>query len=122
MIKDDFPIIHIDTLTEEQQKKYLIKYNKVVKLKDKILVENINKLNNINRNIKYLSIKELINQPIFLNLIFFNDIDISIGGNKSAIYDQLFNDLIHKSWDKFSPSFSKNIRIFIEKFNTDNFF
>ncbi|MEM6377270.1 MAG: pentapeptide repeat-containing protein [Bacteroidota bacterium] len=60
------------------------------------LLERISK----NEGGKFKEIKELVEQPILLNLIANADFEINEDANKSLIYKELFDTLINRTWSE----------------------
>lgn len=89
-------IIQLDEFTESQEIDWLEKY-RVFHSESKLTASKI-KLYNANES--YSAIKELITQPILLHLIATVNQEIEQSTNRSTIYDQLFTELINRSWAK----------------------
>ncbi|MEZ4991941.1 MAG: pentapeptide repeat-containing protein [Saprospiraceae bacterium] len=94
--RKDALILNLNTLSTAQQilwlKKYKIHYPECSISED--LISDINDV----ENDKYLHLRELINQPILLNLIVKADFDITDANNRASIYDQLFTTIIDRVW------------------------
>ena len=96
--KDKFLVLRLEAFSQEQQHQWLAKY-KIFHPECKLSREKIAEINDPkNHNFQY--IRELINQPILLQLIATSNYDIDQSSTRSSIYNQLFKALIDRKWAK----------------------
>ncbi|WP_420572534.1 NACHT domain-containing protein [Kordia sp.] len=92
--KNQHIVVTLDEFDESRQKIWVENYMKFYP-KSNLTPE---KIDHINENIEHVA--ELIRQPILLHLVSKVDIDYEKLSNRTAIYNQLFNSLIERKWDK----------------------
>jgi pentapeptide repeat protein/NACHT conflict system protein len=92
--KDNYLVVALKEFDIERQYKWSSKF---LKFHPTCLLDR-KKLDSINKNFKHLA--ELIKQPILLHLIATTNIELSESSNRSTIYDNLFNSLIERRWEK----------------------
>ncbi|GAA4461241.1 hypothetical protein GCM10023189_36590 [Nibrella saemangeumensis] len=93
-----FPIVSINEFTVDQQKSWLNSYTEFAKLfPPKISPIDIDEINS--DSLVYSSLKELISQPILLQIIAIVGVYKDDKINKSQIYKRLFTDIVNKVWD-----------------------
>lgn len=93
-------VLNLSGFDLEKQLNWLDKYRRVhpeCQLTPRLIRE-INLVSDEEKN-KYKHLRELINQPILLNLIARVEFNITNTNNRSAIYNHLFKTLIERSWD-----------------------
>ncbi|MEO1629105.1 MAG: NACHT domain-containing protein, partial [Bacteroidota bacterium] len=98
-------VCSLSPLNLEEQTQWLNAYRTVHS--DSVLTKEILKEINESEEEKYKEIRELINQPILLYLIAKADYDITEGGNRSIIYDDLFTTLIKRNWSNRGDQLEK---------------
>jgi hypothetical protein len=94
--KNHFIVLSLSEFDYERQKEWVRKYQAFYP--DSNLDKQ--KLEQINQNIPHVS--ELISQPILLHLISKINIDYNVLSNQAAIYNELFDTLIERKWEKES--------------------
>ncbi|WP_461829732.1 pentapeptide repeat-containing protein [Aquifex sp.] len=89
--EDSIKILKLHEFTEEQQKEWIKKYSK-------FYPEKIEYLEKIENAPDY--VKELTSQPILLYMIVSSEMDVSQIRSRIDVYEQLFECVIEKNWDK----------------------
>lgn len=92
--KNQHIVVTLDEFDESRQKTWVQNYMRFYP--DSNLTPE--KIDHINKNIEHVS--ELIRQPILLHLVSKVEIDYEKLSNRTDIYNQLFNSLIERKWDK----------------------
>lgn len=92
--KNQHIVVTLDEFDKNRQKTWVRNYMKFYP--DSNLTPE--KIDHINENIVHVA--ELIRQPILLHLVSKVEIDYEELSNRTDIYNQLFNSLIERKWDK----------------------
>ena len=93
-------MLRLQPLSLDQQKSWLGKYKQ-----DRFYPEcrlNLDKLEEISdpKKTNFAHIRELINQPILLQMVASANFDIEASDTRSSLYDKLFTTLIDRNWDQ----------------------
>ncbi len=91
-------IVKLAVMNLKQQLDWLGNYKAIYP--DNSLNKNILETINSSKDKKYQSIKELINQPILLQLIAESGLNVSEGSNRAKIYEKLFDNIIERKWSR----------------------
>jgi len=116
--RDKFLILKLAALSLAQQLTWLQKYKAIYP--DCTLTAETIQLINESKEKKYKGIKELINQPILLQMIARSGLDVSDGSNRAKIYETLFDNVINRRWssdkqlDKYEKLKEKELRAFLQ--------
>ncbi|MBP6811300.1 MAG: pentapeptide repeat-containing protein [Saprospiraceae bacterium] len=94
---EDYLIVHLADLSLEQQKEWLRRYQKHY-VQDCVLTENDLVKIAEEGNQSFRKIRELINQPILLQMIAASGMKIDQKANSALIYSQLFDKLVKRDW------------------------
>jgi len=111
-------IIKLAELTLNQQLEWLKKYKAIYPTCS--LTANVINTIHTSKDPKYKSIKELINQPILLQMIARSDLDVTEGSNRAKIYQTLFDNIIIRKWakdgqlEKYQNLTEKDLRSFLQ--------
>lgn len=94
---NDYIVLHLAELEPNQQEKWLILYKKRSKcwLTTAILSDINNKIGK-----PYDQLRELVSQPILLQMIAVADVEITTSANSALIYQLLFDKLIKREWSE----------------------
>jgi len=98
LYNNDCLLFSLGTLSEEQQKELVGKFTKRTPNSPCNLDEATLKRCNEKNELKF--IKELIELPILLQMILISDVDVQNTQSRAAIYEQLFETVIERKWDK----------------------
>lgn len=115
---EKYLVLKLDELSVNQQLEWLEKYKAIYKNcnLDAALIETIN----TSKDKKYEGIKELINQPILLQMIARSGLDLTQGSNRTKIYESLFDNIINRKWsedgqlEKYEQLTKKDLRGFLQ--------
>jgi len=88
-------VVKLDTLSNNQIKKYIDNFSKFYPKNNLI-----KKINDILISDDFKHIKELFQQPVLMYFIALSNIDIQKNDSRSAIYNKIFDSLAKRSWDK----------------------
>lgn len=122
---DDYLVLHLAEFSLDQQLEWLRRhsqYHKDLRLTPEKL-EAIHQTDNK----QYEKIRELVRQPILLQMIVTADVDVDEKANSARIYDLLFTRLIRRDWsdDKQLPKYTnlneKDLRRFLRTLATHIF-
>jgi hypothetical protein len=116
---EDYLIVHLADLSLEQQQEWLRRYRK--HYEGCVLTEaGLGKIAE-KENKAYDKIRELINQPILLQMIAASGMPIDEKANSALIYRQLFDKMIKRDWspddgqlDKFKKLTEQDLRRFLQ--------
>jgi uncharacterized protein YjbI with pentapeptide repeats len=87
-------VLKLGVTTLQQQQTWLQKYNEAYP-QSKLTIAMLNQIHKAS-NLRH--VKELIEQPILLHLVAKSEVEIKDGLNRTAIYEQLFDNLLERSW------------------------
>jgi len=115
---EKYLVLKLDELSENQQLEWLEKYKAIYPScnLDADLIKTINE----GEDPKYDGIKELINQPILIQMIARSGLDVTQSSNRAKIYETLFNNIINRKWsregqlEKYGQLTEKDLRGFLQ--------
>jgi uncharacterized protein YjbI with pentapeptide repeats/GTPase SAR1 family protein len=98
LYNEDCLIFSLGVLSKKQQKDMVVKYA----AKNQNISCNLDEeiLKKCYEDHKYTFLKELIELPILLQMILISGIRIEDTSTKAAIYDELFDTILKRKWDK----------------------
>ena len=99
--KKEFLIAQLDTLPPPEQSEWLEKYKKFHP-KTRLSQEKLTEIND-EKNKSFTHLRELINQPILLQLVATANYELQATDTRTKIYNELFQSLIDRNWDKGGP-------------------
>jgi len=116
---EDYLIVHLADMSLDQQKEWLRRYRKHYE-QDCVLTESDLEKVAKDESAAYQKIRELINQPILLQMIAASGMQIDGNANSALIYKELFDKLIKRDWspedgqlDKFKKLTADDLRRFL---------
>ncbi len=117
---EDYLILHLADLSLEQQQEWLCRYRKHYQQQCVLTEDDLQKIAK-KENKAYDRIRELINQPILLQMIAASGMPIDEKTNSALIYKELFDKLIKRDWspedgqlEKFKKLTASDLRRFLQ--------